>query len=119
MYTRKKIKVAALWEWIEMIMRLWVKDVDPSEETELKVKDFIDQLAVIGHIGEGTKHFIETKTNETKPGPYYEQPKTHKFNDEEHDMSEGFPARGIISCNKSPTEALQDYVKRWRKIYQI
>ena len=67
-----------------------VIDVDPSEETELKVKDFINRLAVIGHIEEGTKHFIETKTNETKPGPYYEQPKTHKFNDEEHDMSEGF-----------------------------
>ena len=25
-------------------------------------------------------------------------------------MSEGFPARGIISCNNTPTEALQDYI---------
>ena len=25
-------------------------------------------------------------------------------------MSKGFPARGIISCNKTPTEALQDFI---------
>ena len=59
---------------------------------------------------ENTKQFILNNTNETKPGPYYQQPKTHKFNEETHEMSNGFPARGIISCNKSPTESLQDFM---------
>ena len=83
---------------------------DQSKETENKVCDYVDNLVNTGHIEENTAEYIKKKTNETKPGAYYEQPKTHKFNEEEHKMSEGFPARGIISCNKTPTEALQDFI---------
>ena len=59
---------------------------------------------------ENTAEYIKNKTKDTKPGGYNERPKTHNFNEEEHVMSEGFPARGIISCNKTPTEALQDFI---------
>ena len=63
-----------------------------------------------GHIAEKTAKFIKNKTKETKPGAYTEQPKTHKFEENVHDMKAGFPATGIISCKNTPTEALQDYV---------
>ena len=42
----------------------------------------------------------------TKPGAYTEQPKTHKFDEKSHEMSEGFTARGIVSCRNTPTETL-------------
>ena len=38
------------------------------------------------------------------------QPKTHKFDEKEHEMANGFPARGIISSNNTPTESLQDFI---------
>ena len=83
---------------------------DTSKDTEERVCDYVDRIVINGHMEENTAEYIKSKTNETKPGAYYEQPKTHKFNEESHKMSEGFPARGIISCNKTPTEALQDFI---------
>ena len=49
-----------------------------------------------------TSEFIKSKLSE--------QPKKHKFNENSHNMASGFPARGIISCNKSSTESLKDFV---------
>ena len=46
----------------------------------------------------------------TRPGAYTEQPKTHKFDEINHDMSKGFKSRGIIATNGTPTEALQDWL---------
>jgi hypothetical protein len=73
-----------------------VKD-DPSKEIEDKVKSFTKKVAASGHINEKTAEYIVNKTKETKPGPYYEQPKTHKFDEKVHNMAEGFP----VSCNNS------------------
>ena len=87
-----------------------VLDDDPSQETEVKVEQFVNKVVQEGHMKVETAEFIKSKLTETSPGPYYEQPKTHKFDEATHDMSSGFPARGIISCNKSPTESLQDFV---------
>ena len=85
-------------------------DDDPSKETEAKVIEFVDKIVGAGHMKIETAEFIKSKLKDTSPGPYYEQPKTHKFNEKSHDMSAGFPARGIISCKKSPTESLQDFI---------
>ena len=87
-----------------------VIDEDPSKETEAIVENYVDKLLEIGHIKAETAQFIKNKLSDTKPGPYYEQPKTHKFDEASHNMSSGFPARGIISCNNSATESLQDFV---------
>ena len=84
-------------------------DEDPSEETEEKVISFVDKLVEKEHIAETTAGFIKAKTINTKPGAYTEQPKTHKF-ENVPEMRAGFPARGIVSCKNTPTEALQDYV---------
>ena len=83
---------------------------DTSKDTEEKVCEYVDKIVSIGHMKENTAEYVKSKTKETKPGAYYEQPKTHKFDEDNHKMSEGFPARGIISCNKTPTEALQDFI---------
>lgn len=85
-------------------------DNDPSEEAEAEVEHFVDKVVRNGHMKAETAEFIKSKLVDTSPGPYYEQPKTHKFDEEQQDMSSGFPARGIISCNKTPTESLQDFV---------
>ena len=85
-------------------------DTDPSKATEVKVINFVDKVVDNGRMKIETSEFIKSKLSDTRPGPYYEQPKTHKFNENSHNMASGFPARGIISCNKSPTESLQDFV---------
>ena len=51
-------------------------DDDSSEETEKKVISFVDKLVENGHITENTAGFIKTRTTNTKPGEYTEQPKT-------------------------------------------
>ena len=61
-------------------------------------------------IKDTTAEFIIDKTKDTEPGAYTEQPKTHKFDKETQNISEGFPARGIISCRNTPTESLQDFI---------
>ena len=83
---------------------------DPTNQTVEKVKEFIDKLKENEHIRETTAEVIKGRTNDCIPGAYTEQPKTHKFKEETHDLSNGFPARGIISCKRTPTESLQDYV---------
>ena len=70
----------------------------------------MEKVLESGHIRLETAESVKSKLSNTKPGPYYEQPKTHKFDEENHNMSSGFPARGIISCNNSATESLQDFV---------
>ena len=87
-----------------------VVDHDPSKETETKVENFIEKVVMDGHMKVETAEFLKSKLRNTSPGPYYEQPKTHKFDEQTHNMAAGFPARGIICCNKSPTESLQDFV---------
>ena len=57
-----------------------------------------------------TAEYLKVKTTDVTPGSYTKQPKTHKFNEETHDLSTEFPTKGIISCRKTPTESLQDYV---------
>ena len=69
-------------------------DNDPSEEIEAKVKTLVNKLVRNGHMKVETADFIKSKLVDTGPGPYYEQPKTHKFDEETHEMSSGFPARG-------------------------
>ena len=44
-----------------------------------------------------------------KPGVYYENVKTHKM-DENHNMSDGFPTRSIMSVKNTVIERLGDYV---------
>ena len=74
--------------------------------------NFVDKLRDEEHIKEKTAEALKAKTDhdDVKPGAYTEQPKTHKFSEESQTISEGFPARGIISCRNTPTESLQDYV---------
>ena len=63
-----------------------------------------------GWMEEKTGEFIVTNARNSNPGVYHEFPKTHKIeNEETYDFSQGFPSRGIVSCNNTPTEALQDY----------
>ena len=58
---------------------------------------------------ESTGEVIKLRSADPNPGAYYEMPKTHKFDEESKDCSNGFPARGIVSGNNTPTESLQDY----------
>ena len=67
--------------------------------------NFVDKLRDEEHIKERTAEAVKAKTNDVKPGAYTEQPKTHKFCGESLNISEGFPARGIISCRNTPTES--------------
>ena len=57
-----------------------------------------------------TGECLKARTKDSNPGVYHEFPKTHKIlNEETHNYSQGFHSRGIVSCNNTPTEALQDY----------
>ena len=68
---------------------------DPTNQTVEKVNELVDKLKENEHIKETTADVIKAKTNDCKPGAYTEQPKTHKFKEETHDLSNGFPARGV------------------------
>ena len=85
-------------------------DDDPSKETEEEVRNLVNNLKNNGHMKTETAEYIKSKLSNNRPGPYYEQPKDHKCIEETHDMSSGFPGRGIVSCSKSSTESLQDFV---------
>ena len=74
---------------------------DPTKETVEKVVNFVKNLQTNDEIKDTTAEVA--KTEETHPGSYTEQPKTHKFDEDTHDISEGFPALGIISCRNTPT----------------
>jgi hypothetical protein len=52
----------------------------------------VDKIRDKNHISEKTAECIKARTKETKPGAYTEQPKTHKFDENKHDMKKGFPA---------------------------
>ena len=84
-------------------------DQDPSEDTEKIVIDHVKRMVNNNWMEETTAECILERTKDTHPGIYHEFPKTHKINEDSHNFSEGFPARGIVSCMKTPTEALQDY----------
>ena len=57
-----------------------VIDEDPSKETEAIVENFVDKILESGRIRLETDKFVKCELLNTKPGPYYKQPKTHKFN---------------------------------------
>ena len=61
-------------------------DEDPSEETEAIVENYVDKVLESGHIRLETAEFVKSKLTNTKPGPYYAQPKTHKFDEANHNM---------------------------------
>ena len=85
-------------------------DHDPTLEIKSKVLDFVSKLEDNSRMKEKTANYIKSKVENTGPGAYTEQPKTHKFKEDYPDLSKGFKSRGIISTVKTPTEALQDWL---------
>ena len=84
-------------------------DDDPTEEINERVEKQVTKMNNLGELKDTTKEFI--LGGEVHPGVYYENPKTHKF-EEDADLSLGFKARGINSIKSTPTEHLGDYPLR-------
>ena len=68
-------------------------NTDTTEEIKRKVLKFVNKLERNGRMPEKTAAFIKSKIEDTGPGAYTENPKTHKFDEESHDMNKGFKAR--------------------------
>ena len=79
---------------------------DDTENVKTKVRNQVTLMQNNGEMIDTTKAFIET--GEVHPGVYYENPKTHKF-EENADLAMGFKSRGINSIKNTPTEKLGDY----------
>ena len=79
---------------------------DTTDDIKQKVEQQVNTMNVLGEMKDTTKEYIVG--GEVHPGVYYENPKTHKMN-ENADLSERFPARGINSIKNTPTERLGDY----------
>ena len=87
-----------------------VVDEDPEivvNEIKNSVKDQVDKMISNGELKDKTAEYILDGGD--NPGVYYENIKTHKMT-ENHNMSGGFPSRGIMSVRNTAIERLGDYV---------